>query len=178
MVNDNIFKNLGLKNNTDSMTQLQVEQLGSLLPNQDTINVLEFGAGNTTTILYKALKHKYQHVNYVTYETNKQYAPSDKDITVRMHTIDDLVNKKITIPLNEVYDLVIVDGPNGEVRKYWYNLFKHNVKTGTIIHIDDAFHYESFAQEFRTNFTNTTDLFVSKIGETHGNKCWITSRIL
>lgn len=178
MVVDNIFENLGLVNGTNSMTPLQVKQLGEVLPNQDSISVLEFGAGQTSVKLYNALQTKYQIVEYVTYETNPYYAPNSTGITVRMHTKDDLITSNIFIPSNEIYDLIIVDGPDGELRQYWYSLFKNNVRSGTIIHIDDAFHYQSFETEFRKNFKNTKDLFIVPLGKGGGNKCWITAKIL
>ena len=173
----NIFKNLGLVNGTNSMTPKQVEQLGTVLPDIESIKVLEFGSGATSTILFNALKTKYENVTYVTYETNEKYAPITEGITVRMHTKDDLINLNISIPKTEKYDLIIVDGPDGELRKFWYPLFVDNVKEDTIIHIDDAFHYPSFKTEFEINFPMSEELFVVPLGEGGGKKCWITSKI-
>jgi hypothetical protein len=178
MNNKNIFDNIGLESSTNSMTPLQVSQLGQLLPDQDTIRVLEFGAGQTTIRLFNALKTKYSNVTYVTYETNKTYAPNLDGIQVRMHTKKDLATLSISIPTDEVYDIVIVDGPDGELRQHWYSIFKPNTQSGTIIHIDDAFHYESFEAEFRKNFPNVVDLFVVPLGQGGGNKCWITAKVI
>jgi predicted O-methyltransferase YrrM len=184
MVNmkNNIFENLGLKDGTNSMTPKQVEQLGTILPNQNTINVLEFGAGKTTMLLYNALKTKYTQVKYVTYETNSDYAPNTPGIEVRMHTKKELIEGNILINKDETYDLVIVDGPDGELRKYWYPLFAKNVKKGTIIHIDDAFHFESFETEFIKYFPQTKYLYEHKReflhNRTGSNKCWITAKII
>lgn len=177
MVKENIFEKLGLRHGTNSMTPEQVSELGTILPNQDSISVLEFGAGPTTTLLHEALKTKYSKVKYVTYETNKFYAPKNPEIDVVMHTVEELINGKITLDEKEKYDLIIVDGPDGELRKYWYPLFKNNVKNGTVVHIDDAFHYPSFESEFKKYFTNTKYLF--EHGRGLGvNKCWITAKII
>ena len=73
----NIFENLGLLNNTNEMTPLQVKQIGEILPTKDNISILEFGAGNTTIKLYEALKVKYKNVNYVTYEDNPKWMPNN-----------------------------------------------------------------------------------------------------
>jgi predicted O-methyltransferase YrrM len=176
MVKNNIFENLGLKDGTSSMTPKQVSQLGTLLPNQNSLNVLEFGSGPTTTLLYNALKTKYSIVKYTTYETDSRWAPSNSEIDVRMHTREELINGKIIIDKGEIYDLVIVDGPDGELRKYWYPLFVNNVKEGTIVHIDDVFHYASFEKDFNKYFPHTNYIFE------HGRglrviKCWITAQI-
>tara|TARA_R110000765_G_scaffold364243_3_gene454461 strand:+ start:1176 stop:1724 length:549 start_codon:yes stop_codon:yes gene_type:complete len=178
-MNNNIFDDLGLVDGTGAMTPRQASELGTVLPSGDSIKVLEFGSGNTTRKLCRALETKYKKVTYVTYETSEQWAISD-DYTVetRMHTTHELCEGTIKIPEDEKYDLVIVDGPDGELRQHWYPLFKNNVKEGTIVHIDDAFHYTSFEKEFRKYFPSTEDLFYVPLGEGGGNKCWITAKIL
>lgn len=174
----NIFENLGLVDNTNAMTSMQVRELGTILPEQDTISVLEFGAGHTTTKLHQALLTKYKHVNYVTYEDNPEWAPTDERIEVRMFNREDLINGDIKIPPNEKYDLIIVDGPDGELRKYWYSVFKNNVNAGTIIHVDDVFHYESFELELNNSFPRIEYIFeVGRNGWLPPNKCWITAKV-
>ncbi len=175
----NIFENLGLLDNTNSMTSLQVKQIGEILPIKDNISILEFGAGTTTIKLYKALKIKYKNVNYVTYEDNPKWIPNHGDIEVRMFNQKDLNKDNITIPSNEKYDIVIVDGSNGELRKYWYNIFKNNVNKGTIIHIDDAFHYPSFEYELNSIFKNYDIMFEygRKTWSKGNNKCWLTIKL-
>ncbi|MAC34535.1 MAG: hypothetical protein CME38_13165 [Haliea sp.] len=176
-MNENVLKDIGLIWGTASMTPKQIEQLGTLLPASKSFSVLEFGAGKSSELIFNSLKKKYEEVKYITYETNSRYAPTCEGITVRMHTVSDLVSGKVEIPKSEKYDLVIVDGPDGEVRQYWYSLFKDNVKKGTIIHVDDAFHYASFEEELNKYFTELDYAFVSKLGEEQGNKCWITGVI-
>jgi hypothetical protein len=175
----NIFKNLDLVDGTNSMTPLQVSQIGEILPNIENISILEFGAGLSTVKLYEALKTKYNNVNYVTYEDNPQWAPSHNGIDVRMYNKKDLIEGQISIPTNEKYDVVIVDGPDGELRKYWYKIFKHNVKYNTIIHIDDVFHYASFEEELDLTFKNYNIIFESgrKTWTRGNNKCWLTIKL-
>jgi len=175
----NIFENLGLVNGTNAMTPLQVTQIGESLPNKDNISVLEFGAGITTVKLYDALKTKYNDVNYVTYEDNPKWAPNHKGIDVRLYNKKDLTSGKLSIPNDEKYDIVIVDGPDGELRKYWYEIFKDNVKDNTIIHVDDAFHYPSFESELSLIFKNYDIIFESgrKTWSSGSNKCWLTIKL-
>ena len=176
----NPLKNIGLKNGTNSLKPLQIEQLGEFLPNTLSIRVLEFGAGGSTTLIFEALKKKYKNVTYVTYETNAKYAPTTQGLTVRMHTRDELADATISIPKNEKYDLVIVDGPDGDHRKYWYPLFVDNVGAGAIVHIDDAFHFPSFEHEFLKSFPHAEIL--DEHGRSldysrRGHNCWITAKV-
>jgi predicted O-methyltransferase YrrM len=183
MNKENILKDIGLVNRTNAMTPLQIEQIGEILPEKDNISVLEFGAGTSTIKIYEALTTKYKNVNYVTYEHNLKWKPNHEDIEVRMFNKKDLANGKINISNKEKYDIVIVDGPDGDFRKYWYKIFKDNVKEGTILHIDDVFHYPSFLTELNNTFKNYDILFES--GRTTWNqkrgpgsgKCWLTLKL-
>lgn len=175
---DNIFENLGLVNNTNAMTHMQISELGQILPESEEISILEFGAGTTTIKLYEALKTKYKKVNYVTYENDINWAPNHEGIEVRIFDKTDLINESIKIPSDEKYDIVIVDGPDGELRKFWYSIFKENVKSGTIIHIDDAFHYSSFESGLKKIFTDIEYIFEAGRQKRIGtNKCWITVKV-
>lgn len=174
----NIFENLGLVDNTSAMTSIQVRELGTILPEQKNISVLEFGAGLTTIKLYEALLTKYDNVKYVTYEDNPIWAPTNQGIEVRMFDRNDLIDGNIKIPSDEKYDLIIVDGPDGEIRQHWYSVFKNNTNKGTIIHVDDAFHYLSFESELKRCFPNIE--YVFEVGRDKWiitNKCWITAKI-
>jgi len=175
----NIFENLGLLNNTNAMTPLQIKQIGDVLPSKDSISILEFGAGNTTVKLYEALKTKYSNVTYVTYENNPKWAPIHKGIDVIMYDKKNLTDGKLSIPSDEKYDMVIIDGPDGELRKYWYQIFKDNVKSNTIIHVDDAFHYPSFESELESTFKNYEIIFEygRKTWSKGNNKCWLTVKL-
>ena len=41
---NNIFENLGLLNDTGALTSIQVREIGTILPNQSDISILEFGS--------------------------------------------------------------------------------------------------------------------------------------
>ena len=172
----NPLKDIGLKYGTNCLKPLQIEQLGGILPDGDSIRVLEFGAGRSTTLIFNALKKKYKNITYVTYETNVKYAPETEGVTVRMHTRKELTLSTISIPKDEKYDLVIVDGPDGEDRKYWYPLFVDNVDKGAIVHIDDAFHFPSFEHEFLKSFPHAEILYEHG-REIKQNNCWITAKV-
>ena len=176
---ENIFKNLGLVDGTNAMTPNQVEQIGEILPKKRSISVLEFGAGVTTVKLYEALKGMYDVVKYVTYEDNPKWAPNHEGIDVKIYDRKDLIDGNLSIPSSDEYDLVIVDGPDGELRKYWYQIFKANVKDKAIIHIDDAFHYPSFESELNSAFKNYDIIFESgrKTWGSGNNKCWLTIKL-
>jgi hypothetical protein len=51
--------------------------------------------------------------------------------------------------LKKSYDLVLIDGPNGNGRNFSYFYMKNRLKSGSIVVIDDYFHYD----------------FVEKLGE-------------
>lgn len=175
---NNIFENLGLVDNTNAMTSIQICELGTILPEQKNINGLEFRSGVSTVKLYKALLSKYDIVKYVTYEDDPIWAPIEPGIEVRMFTRDSLVNGSIEIPSNKKYDLIIVDGPDGEVRQRWYPIFKNNTNKGTIIHVDDAFRYSSFELELKKHFPELEYVFeVGRSGWIITNKCWITAKV-
>jgi hypothetical protein len=53
---------------------------------------------------------------------------------------------------SETFDLILIDGPNGEYRSLWFNIIKKHVKEGTIILVDDFNHFQSFGEELDRNF--------------------------
>ena len=176
MNKENILKGIGLLDHTNAMTSLQIEQIGEILPEKDDISVLEFGAGISTIKIYEALTTKYKNVNYVTYENELLWKPCHEGIDFRFFNKKDLTNGNINISNKEKYDIVIVDGPDGECRKYWYKIFKDNIKEGTILHIDDVFHYTSFLIELNDTFKNYDILFESGRNHSHP-KCWLTLKL-
>jgi hypothetical protein len=70
------------------------------------------------------------------------------------------------------YDLILVDGPTGVTRKFWYNKLKNNVKSGTIVHIDDYDHYKEFEEQLSENL-NYEELY-RKSRQFKGEKSWLT----
>ena len=53
---------------------------------------------------------------------------------------------------NDKYDFILIDGPTGVSRKYWYSKITNNVKSGTIILIDDWCHYQEFEDALVNDF--------------------------
>lgn len=111
-----------------------------LLPKQDKIKVMEFGCGDSSIKLFDLLNEKWQ-VEYVAYESNEQYKIKHGKINCIIYDENNISNLKIG---EEKYDFILIDGPNGVLRKYWYAKIVDNVKKGTIILIDDWCHYEEF----------------------------------
>lgn len=50
------------------------------------------------------------------------------------------------------YDLVIVDGPHGTDRQFWYPLLPAVTRPGTIVVIDDVGHFECFENALAATF--------------------------
>ena len=127
--------------------------------NNGILNVLEFGSGDGTNKLveflttrkisfkYTSIEHdsnyaKTPNVDYIIYPLNYNYNPSDIE--------------NIDLILNDVYDLVIVDGPHGAGRAKWYNKIKKFIRQGTIMLIDDFHHYNEFETELNKVFEYET----------------------
>ena len=114
--------------------------------NDNSINVLEFGAGEGTNQLYTLLKSKNLEVNYVSYETDTSFAYVS-GVNYQIYQDD------YSVLTDAIFDLVIVDGPHGVSRANWYGNFKKNVRPGTVILVDDYHHYTEFGQSLDNHFT-------------------------
>jgi len=142
----------------ESYTQKEMIELFSYI-NIDEIkirnsyNILEFGSGISSITISEIFKD-IEKFNYYTYESNIEYIQPHERITTIVYDKNNINNLdlKDDIKENTVFDLVLVDGPNGESRKLWYNKIKNFVKPGTIILIDDFNHYDSFGIELDNNF--------------------------
>jgi len=131
------------------------------------LNILEFGSGDGTTQLVDLLTKNNITFNYTSVEHDKAYAKTP-NVNYQLYSLDgwnynpnDL--DLITLTLDRMYDLVIVDGPHGVGRAKWYSKFKNNVKKGTIVVVDDFHHYAEFGIELDTHFEyETINLFNCK----------------
>lgn len=121
------------------------------LPNQESLNVLEFGCGDSSIKLFNCLSKKY-NVKYTAFESNPEYKINHEKINCVIYDENSIpyVNLK-----EEKYDLILIDGPNGVLRKYWYSKIVQNVKNGTIILIDDWCHYSEFEDALVNDFGKT-----------------------
>ena len=124
-----------------SYTQKEVYNAASLLPNQKTLSILEFGCGSSSIKLFELLSKKWIIQNYKAYESNNDYLLKDNRINCIKYEQSNIKNLLIG---DDKYDLILIDGPNGVDRKYWYSKIVNNVKSGTIILIDDWCHYNEF----------------------------------
>lgn len=120
----------------------------------ENFNILEFGGGDSSLKIYNLFKNV-KNLQYFIFESNPNYLPYYRDLfNIILYDENNLENIDLKEYINnEVkFDLVLIDGPNGEKRKYWYNKIKNNIKIGTIILIDDFNHYLSFSEELDKNF--------------------------
>ena len=127
----------------------EIENSFSLLPkNQSDLNVIEFGCGNSSIKLFDLLSSKW-NVKYTAYETNPDYLVDKIGINCILYDVKNIKNLNIG---NEKYDFILIDGPNGEHRKHWYSKLVNNIKTGSVILIDDWCHYKEFEDALINDF--------------------------
>lgn len=150
------------------------EQILQFIPDlvkKDNINIIEFGAGDSSIKIREYMNQIYEKVSYLCYETNHHWAPNDSIIEVIMY------NNVTDVELREEkYDLVLVDGPTGVTRKFWYKKLQNIVKSGTIVHIDDYDHYKEFEEELSKNL-KYEELY-RKSRRFKGEKSWLTVKIV
>jgi predicted O-methyltransferase YrrM len=118
---------------------------------ESKLNILEFGSGDGTSHLVNYLNSKDIKFNYVSVENDKNYAKTP-NVNYIYKTYDVNSIDALDLNLNDVFDLVIVDGPHGVGRAKWYSKFKNNIKEGTIIIVDDYHHYKEFSEQLDANF--------------------------
>lgn len=127
---------------------------------KDKLNILEFGSGDGTTNLVNLLNKKLVPFNYISVENDKNFATTENvnyimyDLPIDVNSsYDEYLLDKVNLKLDDtIFDLVIVDGPHGVGRSRWYQKFKNNTREGTIILVDDFFHYTQFEDELNKNF--------------------------
>lgn len=120
----------------------------SLLPEQDNLNVLEFGCGDSSIKLFNLLSKKW-NVEYKAFESNQNFHVNHIGIHCFIYNENEIENLNIG---NKKYDFILIDGPNGALRKFWYSKITQNVKSGTVILIDDWCHYEEFENALINDF--------------------------
>ena len=152
-----------------SYTQKEMNEL--FKHTRQDMNILEFGAGDSTRKIFNLLKPS----SYYVYETDHTYNPNIKDITTVLYNADDI--EQIEINHGVVFDLVLIDGPNGEKRKHWFSKLRSCVKPGTIILVDDFNHYESFGEELDKHFDYELLSFSNEPFKPYGEHPWKIVRI-
>ena len=150
------------------------EQILQFIPDlikEKEINIVEFGAGDSSVKIREYVSQIYEKVSYLCYETNQKWAPSDSIIEVIMYR--DVISVSLR---DEKYDLVLVDGPHGVTRKLWYKKLQNIVKSGTIVHIDDYDHYKEFEEGLSKNL-KYEELY-RRSRRCKGEKSWLTVKIV
>lgn len=127
--------------------------------NNGILNVLEFGSGDGTNKLVEFLNTKEIKFKYTSVEHDTNYAKTpnvDYIIYPLEHNYKASDIENINLSLNDIYDLIIIDGPHGIGRSKWYKKIKNFVREGTIILIDDFHHFNEFEIELNNVFEYTT----------------------
>jgi predicted O-methyltransferase YrrM len=121
-------------------------------------NILEFGGGDSSSKILNLFQKNVKDLKYFIFESNENYLPENKEnfnIIIYDETDIEKINLENFIDKDIAFDLVLIDGPNGDKRKHWYNKIKSFVKIGTIILVDDFNHYSCFSEELDNNFEYT-----------------------
>ena len=145
----------------------------------NSYNILEFGSGDSSIKIAK-LFDNIDNLIYYTYESNMSFVSNHIKIKTIIYNENNIQNVKLSdnISTNIKFDLILVDGPNGDKRQYWYNKFKDFVKIGTIILIDDFNHFKSFGDELDNNFEYELLSFSDEPFVPYGEHSWKIVRVL
>jgi hypothetical protein len=114
----------------------------------NTLRILEFGAGKGTLGLVNLLTDRGIPFEYVSYENNPAYIPKTDKVKFIMY--DEFPANLAEVPF--LADLILVDGPNGVSRIKWYPLIREIWYLHTVLVIDDFSHYKEFETELDKNF--------------------------
>lgn len=133
-----------------SYTNKEMTELFNHISFKETISVLEFGSGDSTLKIYNHIKNHYaNNVIMHTYESKPYYMKIDEDISFNFYDEDNIY--EVILP-DILFDIILIDGPNGDKRSLWYSKIRKNVYPGTILLIDDFNHYKCFSDELDKNF--------------------------
>ena len=152
------MKNIQIFNGGWSYTNLEMSELFKNIDLEKTYekyNILEFGAGDSSKKIYSLFENNVKKLNYYIVECNESYLPDNKEaFNIILYDENYIENIELNNYIdNDIkFDLILVDGPNGEKRKYWYNKFKKFVKIGSIILVDDFNHFTSFGEELNNSY--------------------------
>lgn len=152
------MKNIRIFNGGWSYTNLEMSELFKnidLTKTYENYNILEFGSGDSSKKMYSLFEKDVTKLNYYIVESNAFYLPDNKEVyNIILYDENNIENIELNNYIhNDIkFDLILVDGPTGEKRKYWYKKFKNFVKIGSIILVDDFNHYVSFGQELDNNY--------------------------
>lgn len=153
-----------------SYTQKEMTELFKHLTFSESYSILEFGSGDSTAKLCDYTSKKVKNLTFYTYETSHEFL-NNKHPNVNYILYDREGIDALELP-DLKFDLILIDGPNGEYRSKWYSKIKNNVKSGTIVLIDDFNHYESFGRELDKNFQYELLSFSNEPFVPYGEHSW------
>jgi hypothetical protein len=116
---------------------------------KENYNILEFGGGNSTKKLYDIFEKYCENICYDVYESNPQFLVNHKKVNTILYKTEEIDSVKI---LDKKYDVILIDGPNGNLRAKWYSKIREHINYDSIILIDDYNHYKEFETELNNNF--------------------------
>jgi hypothetical protein len=138
-----------------------------------TLNILEFGCGDSSKKIYNLIKKYYpeKDIIYDAYESDLEYAINYDGIKCHLHKADEIDSVVLE---NTIYDLVLIDGPNGVNRKKWYSKIANNIQVGSVILIDDFDHYVEFENSLVSDVGSKWeyDTIQTVLRPIYGNKTW------
>lgn len=158
-----------------SYTQKEMTELFKHIKYTPAFSILEFGSGDSTIKLYTHFKKYVENLTFYTYESNPDFRLSNDNINLMMY--DEQKIQTLELPPIQ-FDLILIDGPNGDKRSLWYSKLRNNVKEGTILLVDDFNHYPSFSTELDKNFKYDVLSFHDEPFVPYGEHSWKIVRIL
>jgi hypothetical protein len=117
-------------------------------------NIIEFGGGDSSNKI-KGIFNNVTSLNYYIVESNPDYLPENKnDFNIILYKQEEIENVDLSNSIDNAikFDLILIDGPNGDARKYWYEKVKPFIKKNSIILVDDFNHYACFGEELDKHF--------------------------
>uniref|UniRef100_A0A6C0KPD1 Methyltransferase n=1 Tax=viral metagenome TaxID=1070528 RepID=A0A6C0KPD1_9ZZZZ len=159
-----------------SYTQREMTELFKHITYPEKYSILEFGSGASTILLYNHFIKYVKELLFVTYESNMNYSISDNPGIIYVYYNE---NNIPSVPITSgTYDLILIDGPNGDKRSLWYQKIRPNVKEGTILLVDDFNHYACFGEELDRNFHYEILSYHDEPFVAYGEHSWKIVRIL
>ena len=158
-----------------SYTQKEMNSLFRFIEYKDDYSILEFGAGDSTQKLWHHFKKYTKNLFYMVFESNPSYLPPIPELKPVVYD----ENNMDTVEIPDVkFDLILIDGPNGDKRGKWYSKIRKSVKPGTLIIIDDFNHYVSFSEELDKNFEYETLDHVDTPFVPYGEHSWKIVKVI
>jgi len=158
-----------------SYTQKEMRELFNHIQYRKNYSILEFGSGDSTNKIYNHFKKYTENLEYYSYESNPEYIIENTPYYLKSYDTNDIENTFIP---DMKFDLILIDGPNGDKRSLWYSKIKNNVKKGTIVLIDDFNHYKCFGDELDKNYHYELLSFSDEPFVPYGEHSWKIVQIL